>query len=78
MRIDKLGINPRKGGADYSQNENYQKEYDKQNKINRYLTGTLKHLNMTIDILIDQYDPVKIKQLKLNNEKLVLQAEKEL
>jgi hypothetical protein len=33
---------------------------------------------MTIDILIDQYDPVKIKQLKLNNEKLVLQAEKDL
>jgi len=33
---------------------------------------------MTIDILIDQYDPVKIKQLKLNNAKLVLLAEKEL
>jgi len=78
MRIDKLGINPRQGGLGRLDDESHQKEYDKQNKINRYLTGTLKHLNMTIDILIDQYDPVKIKQLKLNNAKLVLQAEKEL
>ena len=31
----------------------FQTEYDKQKKINRYLYGTLKHLNVTIDILID-------------------------
>lgn len=42
----------------------YQKEYSKQKKTNDYLTNTLKHLNMTIDILIEQYDPVKIKQMR--------------
>lgn len=29
MRIDKLGINPRKGSIDYSYNTDYSKEYEK-------------------------------------------------
>ena len=43
----------------------HETEFNKQSKINTYLTNTLKHLNMTIDILIEQYDPIKIKQQKL-------------
>lgn len=49
--------------------ERQQQEYEKQNKINKYLTGTLKHLNLTVDILIDQYDPVKIKNIQKLNDK---------
>ena len=29
MRIDKLGINPRKGSIDYSYNTDFGKEYEK-------------------------------------------------
>ena len=71
-RIQKLGIND-SAGQEFSlimsqisedlKPERQQQEYEKQNKINKYLTGTLKHLNLTIDILIDQYDPVKIKNI---------------
>jgi len=60
-RIQKLYIDPTE---DFSMEYNpgaYQQEYFKQKKTNDYLTNTLKHLNMTIDILIEQYDPVKIK-----------------
>lgn len=44
-------------------------EYEKQKRINKYLNGTLKHLNLTVDILIQQYDPVKLKNLKSLTEK---------
>ena len=40
----------------------FQQESGKQQKINKYLNDTLKHMNITIDILIDQYDPIKLKQ----------------
>ena len=37
----------------------------------------MKHLNLTIDILIDQYDPVKIKNIKANNDRYGHLSEKE-
>lgn len=62
QRIDSLIIQPDKRDiSDYlnpnqdngSINEQMQmQEYDKQKKINKYLNGTLKHLNITVDILI--------------------------
>ena len=36
-----------------SNSEEYKKEYTSQLKVNKFLTGTLKHLNITIDILIE-------------------------
>lgn len=54
----------------------FQTEYDKQKKINRYLYGTLKHLNVTIDILIDQYDPVKTKNDEFKNNQKRIEREK--
>lgn len=74
VRIEKFGISPVKAELftkSFSQgkisSQEYQQEHQKQLSVNKYLTGTLKHLNQTIDILIDQYDPVKLKRMKLNN-----------
>jgi hypothetical protein len=47
----------------------HMKELDKQRKANKYLNDTLKHLNLSIDILIEQYDPVKLKSLKALTDK---------
>ena len=62
MRVEKLQVDE-EVSMEYNPGL-YQKEYSKQKKTNDYLTNTLKHLNMTIDILIEQYDPVKIKQMR--------------
>ena len=40
------------------------KELEKQKKANMYLNETLKHLNTSVDILMNQYDPAKLKQVK--------------
>lgn len=45
------------------------RELEKQRKANKYLNDTLKHLNLSIDILIEQYDPVKLKNLKAMTDK---------
>ena len=45
--------------GDVSQ-EDHLRELDKQRKTNKYLNDTLKHLNLSIDILIEQYDPVRL------------------
>ena len=75
MRVDKLELSPTRPQLHDDSGPMFQNEYEKQNKINKYLTGTLKHLNMTIDILIDQYDPVKLKMLKLQNAKIAQESE---
>ena len=67
MRIDKLNLDPVEHVTLKNKNAHLA-ETQKQQKINKYLTGTLKHLNMTVDILIEQYDPVKIKNQKKLNE----------
>ena len=64
-------------GAGARSGPEYQQEYEKQSKINKYLNDTLKHLNLTIDILIDQYDPVKIKNIKASNDKYGQLTERE-
>lgn len=70
-RVERLEIQPPTGNInDYLDVSSpagaaeAQQEYEKQKRINKYLNGTLKHLNMTVDILIEQYDPVKLKSLK--------------
>ena len=66
-RIEKLGEKMNEEKVQFlidegaSNSEEYKKEYTSQLKVNKFLTGTLKHLNITIDILIEQYDPVKLK-----------------
>ena len=45
------------------------KELEKQKKANTYLNETLKHLNTSVDILVNQYDPVKLKQVKQATDK---------
>ena len=34
-----------------------------------YLNETLKHLNTSVDILVNQYDPAKLKQVKQATDK---------
>lgn len=73
-RIDKLKLGPPgdQSMLDFINNTQdtqnahleHMKELDKQRKANKYLNDTLKHLNLSIDILIEQYDPVKLKSLK--------------
>eukprot|EP00347_Sterkiella_histriomuscorum_P000181 403376869 len=36
-------------------------EHERQKKINKYLSQTIKLLNANIDVLLDQYNPVKLK-----------------
>ena len=80
--MGKLAIDPTRNflgndGTPTRSGPEHQQEYEKQRKINKYLNDTLKHLNLTIDILIDQYDPVKIKNTKARNDKYGQLTERE-
>lgn len=78
-RIDKLKLGPPgdQSMLDFINNtqenpnvhEEHMRELEKQRKANKYLNDTLKHLNLSIDILIEQYDPVKLKSLKALTDK---------
>lgn len=37
-------------------------------KVNKYLSGALRHLNMTIDVLLEQYNPIKFKYKEVRKE----------
>lgn len=77
-RIDKLQLEPpgdcsmldfiNNADGDFS-HEDHLRELDKQRKANKYLNDTLKHLNLSIDILIEQYDPVRLKSLKARTDR---------
>lgn len=63
-RVSRLNVTPARAGIVDSQDMSAPEskaEYERQKKLSKYLSNTLKHLNLTIDILIEQYDPVKLK-----------------
>jgi len=72
-RIEKIQLGP----DQFNPTGDAQKEFEKQKKANNYLNETLKHLNMSVDILIEQYDPAKMKSLKNLTEKYGVHAETE-
>lgn len=64
-RIESMDLGP----DHFNPSGDSNKELEKQKKANSYLNETLKHLNMSVDILINQYDPVKLKSMRQASDK---------
>lgn len=58
-RVLKMGNLELNKGSDQALSQ--QAQYQECQKVNKYLSGALRHLNITIDVLLEQYNPSKYK-----------------